>query len=455
MDPILAGDPRYTERIQTEARKLAGGLLYHSIELPNGEVLPGLQSIAHLKGRMAAFGLPDDLRGKRALDIGAWDGWFSFELERRGAHVVAVDCMPFRTFLEARRLMGSRVEYRIMDMNELTVGALGRFDIVLFLGVLYHLRDPLIALERIVSLTTDLALIDSFVIPSEYSAGAPRRILEFYETTELGGQLDNWFGPTAECLNAMCRAAGFAQVRSAGEAGQRASLICSRHWPAPPDHPEVRPPILRVVTNNRDFRSEFHPSKDEYLACFFHTDEQALAHDDVMIEVDGYGTPALSVSAGENGEWQANCVRPPDLGPGEHLVRLRTRRSAFSNAAAIYVPGGAPLLRSTAAVPRPMLRGVTYRAPADLRYLDRGELQCWFETPAACVARDITVAIDGEDVPLRSLVYWESYWQANIAVPPRLPSGAHEIRLRIAAGPFSNPQTITLDLPPESPLGFD
>ena len=106
------------------------------------------------KHRIAQFPIPEDLRGKRVLDIGAWDGWFSFEMERRGAEVLAIDNWDNPRFHEVRRLLNSRVEYRQMDVYDLTPARIGRFDIVLFFGVLYHLKHPLLALERVCALTT-------------------------------------------------------------------------------------------------------------------------------------------------------------------------------------------------------------------------------------------------------------------------------------------------------------
>src|SRR5580704_12125768 len=64
---------------------------WHSFDLPDGAHIQGVCDIAGLKTRIAQFPIPEDLRGKRVLDIGAWDGWFSFEMERRGAEVLAVD----------------------------------------------------------------------------------------------------------------------------------------------------------------------------------------------------------------------------------------------------------------------------------------------------------------------------------------------------------------------------
>jgi len=71
---------------------------YHTIELPGGEVLPGLLSVERLRRRLTQFDIPADLRGKRVLDIGAWDGFYTFEMERRGAHVVALDLFVTKSF---------------------------------------------------------------------------------------------------------------------------------------------------------------------------------------------------------------------------------------------------------------------------------------------------------------------------------------------------------------------
>lgn len=316
---IAAGDRGFEERIQRLADRVHSRFRYHSIELPDGSVLPGLQPVEHLRWRLGLFGLPPDLRGKRVLDIGAWDGWFSFECERRGADVVAVDCIVFDTFNEAKELIGSKVEYLTLDVNELSSRRLGRFDIVLFLGVLYHLRHPLLGLEKVVALTTDMALIESFVIQPE--ARQIPAVMEFYERTELGGQVDNWWGPSPECLVGMCRTAGFAQVELKDITNQRASIVCKRRWAEPDLVPFTVAPQLVAVVNNRTHISSFHPLKDEYLCCYFKSAEPGLTTDSLFVEVDGYGTQALVVAgdgATEDGMmgYQVNCLRPPGLRAG-------------------------------------------------------------------------------------------------------------------------------------------
>src|SRR5580658_7027398 len=254
---IAAGDPGFEERVQRLADRVHSRFRYHSIELPDGSVLPGLQPIEHLRWRLDLFGLPQDLRGRRVLDVGAWDGWFSFECERRGAEVVAVDCIALDTFHEAKELLGSRVEYLTLDVNELSARRLGRFDIVLFFGVLYHLRHPLLGLEKAVELSTDLALIESFVI--EHENRQIPSMMEFYERGELGGQIDNWWGPSRECLIAMCRSAGFAQVELKDVTNQRAAVVCKRRWPAPDPRADFNAPQLHAAVNNRTYVALFHP----------------------------------------------------------------------------------------------------------------------------------------------------------------------------------------------------
>src|SRR5450432_4453857 len=95
-----ARNQAYTAETQKQIGELNRLGWYHSLELPDGQVIQGLQTIEQLRLRLAQFPIPADLTGKRVLDIGAWDGWFSFEAERRGAEVTAVDCVEAPHFLE-------------------------------------------------------------------------------------------------------------------------------------------------------------------------------------------------------------------------------------------------------------------------------------------------------------------------------------------------------------------
>jgi tRNA (mo5U34)-methyltransferase len=320
------------------SQELADKGWYHSFELPDGTRYEGHNTLEILRKRWARFPLPADLTGRRVLDIGAWDGWFSFEAERRGAAVTAIDCVEIDNFLHIHRALDSKVDYRILDFYDLPAAGLGRFDHVFFLGVLYHLKHPLLALEMVCELTTGAAIVESFVTDAEtwrdHQSELPT--LEFYETDELGNQLDNWFGPSVAAVLAMCRSAGFARVELMHAAGFTAGVACFRHWEPPPETPTDNAPDLAAVMNNRTLGLNFATRKEEYLSAWFRSPRQP-AREDLRLEVGPYGVPALHVRPDLDGSWLANFRLPPGLDPGWHDVRLRLSTSQFGKSNRIAV----------------------------------------------------------------------------------------------------------------------
>src|SRR5579871_6659419 len=123
-------------RQQDFSEDLARKGWFHSFRLPDGTFYDGHLSVEELQRRVSLMPIEENLSGRRVLDIGAWDGWFSFEMERRGAEVVAIDCWDNPRFREIHAVYNSRVDYRLMDVMEISPDSLGRFDVVLFLGVL-------------------------------------------------------------------------------------------------------------------------------------------------------------------------------------------------------------------------------------------------------------------------------------------------------------------------------
>ena len=187
---------------------------YHTIDLGGGIVTRGIDDSPL---RLARAQLPASLRGLTVLDIGAWDGFFSFECERRGAaRVVAADHFSWHGpgwgtkagFSLARETLGSRVEDIDIDVMDLTPDRVGTFDVVLFLGVLYHLRHPFLALEHVASVTRGLLIMETVVD----LVGFGRPAMAFYPGRELNSDPTNWWGPNEAAVRGMLHAVGFSRV---------------------------------------------------------------------------------------------------------------------------------------------------------------------------------------------------------------------------------------------------
>jgi tRNA (mo5U34)-methyltransferase len=376
---------------------------WHSFELPDGTFIEGANSLASQKARIGQFPIPDDLSGKRVLDIGAWDGWFSFEMERRGAEVVAIDNWDNPRFREMHALLDSRVDYRQMDMYELMPDRLGRFDLVLFMGVLYHLKHPLLGLERVCALTTDLACVDSFVLQEKHRPGEVipgRPIMEFYETGEMGGQTDTWCGPTVACLLAFCRAAGFARLELRNILDHGACIACRRQWDTPAPDAPAGPAVLGAY-HSMDFGLNFNSRLDEYVTAWFEYPAAELLLDEVQPEVGGYGVHPVHIDQPEGGYFQINFKLPPGLVPGWHGVRVRVRGSHPGDAYRIAVdlpddPAGP--LRITG-----IADGTTWkRNQLDMR--NGGALSLWVEgLPENADRNNVRVWLDGRRLPVESV----------------------------------------------------
>jgi tRNA (mo5U34)-methyltransferase len=340
MPHLRANDPRATGEISKAMDQLAELGWYHSIELPDGRVLKGLHTIEQLKQRLARFPVPENLSGKRVLDIGAWDGWFSFEMERRGAEVVALDVARIDRFLVARDLLGSKVEYRIGDICRLSPKELGYFDIVLFLGVLYHTKHPLLALEKVCELTKDVAFVESMVTDDGPDANGQFKdppAMQFYERDELLGRFDNWVGLNTPCLLAFCRTAGFARVEPGPVVAQRAHVTCYRRWPQEPIRPAQPAPTL-IAANNSSTRDNVCDTRnDEYVSIWFKTAEPGLTRESVFPEIGPYGTIPVYLGATGVEGWEVVAKLPPGLPPGWQDVRLRTAHSDWSKPMRIAV----------------------------------------------------------------------------------------------------------------------
>ena len=224
---------------------------YHSIELAPGVVTPGRVSLDALNRTLQALELPD-LRGKSVLDIGAYDGFFSFAAEKLGAarvvaldeHVWATDMTAYmREWREARasgtampaprdsrhwrpselpgrkpfdaahRLLNSKVEPMVGNFMTMALAALGRFDVVFFFGILYHLEDPLAAIRRVGGLLNPGGFlgIETEAIEAPGAPDAP--FFEFFPTNELHNDAANWWAPNARAIEALTKAIGLCDFK--------------------------------------------------------------------------------------------------------------------------------------------------------------------------------------------------------------------------------------------------
>ena len=188
---------------------------FHRIPLGNGVLTPGLDDT---QAKLRRLQLPPSFAGKTVLDIGAWDGFFSFEAERRGAsRVLAVDSYCWSGagwgtkagFELARRALNSKVEDREMEVLDLSPETTGTFDVVFFLGVLYHMRHPLLALEKVASVTQHQLILETKVDLLAWRTPA----MAFYVGNELNGDPTNWWSPNLTGLRDMLRAVGFKSVQ--------------------------------------------------------------------------------------------------------------------------------------------------------------------------------------------------------------------------------------------------
>ena len=147
---------------------------WHAIDVGDGIVTPGSCGVAYQQFIWNTLEMLADMTRLRVLDVGTYDGFFAFECERRGAEVVAVDMVPedCRCFALAKRLLGSRVRYlqmSVYDLDEQRLG--GQFDLVLFLGVYYHLRHLLTALDNLWAITRGEMRIETHIIDHHFILG--------------------------------------------------------------------------------------------------------------------------------------------------------------------------------------------------------------------------------------------------------------------------------------------
>ena len=223
----------------------------HRIDVGGGVFTPGGEDVATELARLA---LPDRLDGKRVLDVGCSDGFYSFTAEDRGAtEVVGIDDLSSlmvegrNGFAIAKALRGSAAEFRDRSIYDLDPAIDGTFDAVWFLNVLYHLEHPMVGFRNLARVIKPggLLVMKTYVHqdvrvwlrgPLARWAGRDavgfdvgrRPRLWFYPHSELSNDPTNWVGPNVACVDAMLDAAGFDVTRNLGVHGDRYYLHAAR-----------------------------------------------------------------------------------------------------------------------------------------------------------------------------------------------------------------------------------
>jgi hypothetical protein len=203
--------------------KLKAARWYHAFEILPGVITPGVVGF-DARATLDALGVPRDLHGKRALDVGTWDGPMAFELEGRGAEVCAVDvqdpdCTAFNT---AKAIRDSGVRYVQASVYDLGRVCAGKFDLIAYFGVYYHLKHPILGFEALAGAMADDGRLlfegEVWINYSETFTGARSAL----DDRTLGASdvplalcytgdykiASNWFVPNLTCLRGWMEAAG-------------------------------------------------------------------------------------------------------------------------------------------------------------------------------------------------------------------------------------------------------
>jgi tRNA (mo5U34)-methyltransferase len=215
-----------TEQIQEDVQKL--GKWFHNIDLRGVQTAPDhfLGDYPSVKFKSFADAIPSDLRGKTVLDIGCNAGFYSIEMKRRGAdRVVGIDSDE-RYLAQAKyaaKILDADIEFRNMSVYEVA-SLREKFDVVIFMGVLYHLRHPLLALDLLYeNVVKDLLIFQSMqrgsAMPVPVEQDYDFWNTEIFERPEFpqmyfiehryANDPTNWWIPNRACMDAMLRSAGF------------------------------------------------------------------------------------------------------------------------------------------------------------------------------------------------------------------------------------------------------
>jgi len=245
-------------------RVRALGPWFHNLDLDGVKTAPDhfLYDYPNNKFRRFAHVLPEDMTGKSVLDIGCNAGFYSVEMKRRGAtRVLGIDSDEH--YLSQARFVaehqGLDIEYRNLSVYDLA--ALGeRFDLVIFMGVLYHLRHPLLALDLIRSYVADDLLLYQSMQQGAKGAATVADDYDFFDNAHFdapdypklhfiekrySNDPTNWWAPNEAASAAMLRSAGFEIVAHPETEVFLAEATALPYGAGEPVHPALAPESAR------------------------------------------------------------------------------------------------------------------------------------------------------------------------------------------------------------------
>ena len=197
---------------------------FHSIDLGHGIVTPGDKSLETLAREQAVIFDPIRLQGTTVLDVGAWNGAHSFAAAKRGAVVLATDHYVWthdvwrgrEGFDLANSALGLNIEAKEIDLPEIAPETVGEHDVVLFLGVLYHLPSPLPLLQRVAAVAKHCLVVETHADLLDIETPA----LAYYPGTTLNNDPTNFFGPNKAFVIEALKECGFVLFDTCYEYGR-------------------------------------------------------------------------------------------------------------------------------------------------------------------------------------------------------------------------------------------
>ncbi len=330
------------EEIQRRVERL--GPWFHCIDLGGGLVTKTRSAVGEPvehpqptweKVRAA---LPADVTGQSVLDVGCNAGFYAVELKRRGAsRVLGVDSQRnlVRQAVFVRDALGLDIEYRRMSVYDLDPRELGQFDVTLALGLVYHCKHLVLALERLFAVTRGLLVLETAIYPPErspgsfnYEVGGLQPLLHPLAYVENPGDAKeavyNWFLPGTEALTALLRNVGFDEVEVFPATQDDRAIFACRKREAYPDSRwisylaarlsvEEAPAACAAGAKGVEFRVR---AENTGLARWLRGDDTGTQEGSVHLVAHLYGA-----EGDEPVSWyHAGGYLPHDVAPGESVV---------------------------------------------------------------------------------------------------------------------------------------